>query len=525
MYNVIEKCKFSIKIHIYNWEVKNISKKQKKVENKTVFLCKDVDYQNLGREVYADNVDTPFSFYLIRELKLVRDYQNLAEGESYFDAICDSWDAIDDFDDLVVKKIYLYVETEVMYYSLYIGSFKSTRSDLRFRLKEWLANVKVDKKDRSLASKESTMNVPEMQNVMKQLLETSNEIFRLRKIISDLNMTLENERLEKRLATAAENPIISRSIRTIHLKRAQPLIVEEVDKKTPIYSDANFDGLTSESVDTKTEKMSEQSMNEDDNEKKLQAGLAKVESIQENITLEDKTYVSQEKKIEPNEELDESNSDPVPVKLRFKKVNNRKTKDDFSKEDESETEVLNEEEVMLDLSLLVLNRDYDEKMVLKDSQPFLAQVKLHQSFQIPKKKLDKQQKELKKLEDDIYLHFMNKRVRGTTKKNNNQKEKILRSDLFTQIAQAGYLHYSWGQVLKKRNEDLLICGRLSCAHLDSNLDYFLDELKSMTKPRFFFSKSVSCSSDMIRRLKGYILLDEYMQKLSMMSIEDINSTR
>lgn len=500
-----------------------ISKKQNKIESKSVFLCKDIDYQNLGREVYADNVETPFSFYLIRELKLARDYQNLAEGEAYFDAICDSWDAIDDFDDLVVKKIYLYVETEVMYYSLYIGSFKATRSDLRFRLKEWLASIKVDKKDRSLATNNGIVDFPEMQKVMKQLLETSNEIFRLRRIINDLNTTLENERMEKRLANAADNPVISRSIRTIHLKRAQPLILEDEEMEqedyvAPIYSAIDEEELSDESAVTETGALAEQNLDEAVSEKKSQAGLTEAESIQGNTTTEDKAYVSQEKE---NDELDDATSDPVPVKLMYKKVTKRKTEDDFLKEDdEAEADALNEVEEMFDLSLLVLKKQYGSVLTMQDSQAFLTQVKLRETVTAPKKPLDEQQQELKKMEDNIYLHFMNKRVRGSSKKNSSPKVKLSRSEFFTQITQAGYLHYSWGQVLRQRNEDLLICGRLSSAHLVSNLDYFLAELKDIGKRRSFFRKKVSCSSDMLRRLEGYILMDQYMQKLSMLPVEE-----
>ena len=500
--------------------MRNISAKQNTIGNTSVFLCKNVDYQNLGREIYADNVETPVSFYLIRELKLARDYQNLAEGEAYFDAICDSWDDIDDFDDLVVKKIYVYVETEVMYYSLYIGSFKPTRSDLRFRLKEWLASIKVEKQNRSLIQKNSAIDVPEMQNVMKQLLETSNEIFRLKRTINELNITLENERMEKKLANIPENTVVSRSIRTIHLKRAQPLIVDEEnflqnDYDTSIYSETEKTVTSDKSMIDREEKISEQKLNEDFSVKKSQTGLMKTESIQENITTDDKIYTSQGKEQEFNENFDESSLDVVPEKLTCKKEKKRVTEDDFSIEEDAEKKFNEtEDEWVVDLNMLVFKRESKQLVYLKDYLLFFKQVKLHEAVKAPKKPLDAKQQELKKIEDDIYLHFMNKRVRGSAKKSSSQKIKVLRLDLLTQITQASYLHYSWGQVLGQRKEDLLICGRLSSAHLVSNLDYFLEEVRTIATLPSFFSKKVSCSTDMLRRLEGYILMDQYMQKLS-----------
>ncbi|MFD1900143.1 hypothetical protein GQR36_08990 [Enterococcus termitis] len=50
---------------------------------------------------------------------------------------------------------------------------------------------------------------------------------------------------------------------------------------------------------------------------------------------------------------------------------------------------------------------------------------------------------MENLEDEIYLCFMNKRMRLGAKKSHNQKKSILRSELLAQINQAEYLNYSW----------------------------------------------------------------------------------
>lgn len=86
--------------------MRTISKRQRQSEKeeRSTVLCKEVDPDYLGREVYADDVETPYAFYLVRKLNLAKDYQNLAEGEAFFDAICDSWDETEDFEELVVKK-------------------------------------------------------------------------------------------------------------------------------------------------------------------------------------------------------------------------------------------------------------------------------------------------------------------------------------------------------------------------------------------------------------------------------------
>ncbi|MFD1900145.1 hypothetical protein GQR36_09000 [Enterococcus termitis] len=119
----------------------------------------------------------------------------------------------------------MYVETEIMYYTLLMGSFEPTRRELRMNLKKWFEEISIEKQERGLVYKgDSELNSGEVQGMMKQMIETSNEIFRLRKMINDLTETINQGQLE--LQATHKNPIISRSIQTIHLKRAQPLVIE-----------------------------------------------------------------------------------------------------------------------------------------------------------------------------------------------------------------------------------------------------------------------------------------------------------
>ncbi|MFX4101183.1 hypothetical protein ACNPLS_04150, partial [Enterococcus faecalis] len=190
-------------------------------EEKTVFLCKETNPDFLGREIYADNVETPYNFYLIRKLYLAKEYQNLAEGEQFFEALCESWDESEQFEELIVKKIYVYVETELMYYTIYFGSFEPTTRDLRFALKQWMYEIPTTKNKKTVRMNETNVQVVPQEN---QLTELAGEIAVLREMLTLLkeNLVSLNEAVNQ-----TRNPVISRQIKTIHLKRASPVIAAE----------------------------------------------------------------------------------------------------------------------------------------------------------------------------------------------------------------------------------------------------------------------------------------------------------
>lgn len=190
-------------------------------EEKTVFLCKETNPDFLGREIYADNVETPYNFYLIRKLYLAKEYQNLAEGEQFFEALCESWDESEQFEELIVKKIYVYVETELMYYTVYFGSFEPTTRDLRFALKQWMYEIPTTKNKKTVRTNETNVQVVPQEN---QITELAGEIAVLREMLTLLkeNLVSLNEAVNQ-----TRNPVISRQIKTIHLKRASPVIAAE----------------------------------------------------------------------------------------------------------------------------------------------------------------------------------------------------------------------------------------------------------------------------------------------------------
>lgn len=513
--------------------MRTISKRQRQPEKeeKTTYLCKEVDPDYLGREIYADNVDTPYSFYLVRKLNLAKDYQNLAEGEAFFDAICDSWDETEEFEELVVKKIYMYVETEIMYYTLLMGSFEPTRRELRMNLKQWFETITLEKQERSLVYKgEAGLNSGEVQGMMKQMLETSNEIFRLRKMITDLTDTLHQGKID-RYASKSE-PIISRSIQTIHLKRAQPLVIEENKKEESKVVTTDVDEMmdgTAELADKDTreapltthvieEPIESEEVVGEEPEKKLENELAE-KPVQEDSQVEEEPTAFPIKELENEKQTKQVSStkkDRHSIKLKRKQVEKEQA-DQFVEVDVKTREAI--KHPSLDRSLLVFKKKRTKKATPSNWPRFSKQLKASKELAAPAKIPNFSKSEMENLEDEIYLCFMNKRMRLGTKKNAAQKKSILRSDLLAQINQAEYLNYSWGQVLRQRKEDVLICGRLSCGGLVSSLDDFLQEMREIAYSRSLFGKKVRCSVDLLRRLEGYILMDQYMQNLSLMPVE------
>jgi hypothetical protein len=430
--------------------VRTISKRQRKRAETATYLCKEVDPEYLGREIYADNVDTPYSFYLIRKLTLAKDYQNLAEGEAYFEAICTSWDHSEAFEELVVKKIYIYVETEAIYYTLLMGSFEPTRSELRISLKKWLDSLSLSELESSLTEKtEQPVTTEEIQGLLKQMMEMSNELFRLRKMMNDLNQTLAQSQLNP--TPVKSNPVISRSIRTIHLKRAQPLMVEnrmaEVEEKETDAAVVEPEFEVQQDTDTATEAA-------DSAEKEAESTKAEVAEIDSN----------------------EMPSATVFSGARLTRKTNKATVQDWHK------------------AVVYLNSS--KRVKAPTQQPDILTKTV-----------------LEKLEDEIYQHFMNKRMRLGTKKMQTQKKSIARAELLEKINQAEFVSYSWTQVLRRKNEDILLSGRLSCAGLVASLENFLQEMRDIAYSRSFFGKKVRCSADLLHRLDGYILLDQYLQKL------------
>lgn len=108
-----------------------------------------------------------------------------------------------------------------MYYTVYFGSFEPTTRDLRSALKQWMYEIPTTKNKKTVRMNETNVQVVPQEN---QLTELAGEIAVLREMLTLLkeNLASLNEAVNQ-----TRNPVISRQIKTIHLKRASPVIAAE----------------------------------------------------------------------------------------------------------------------------------------------------------------------------------------------------------------------------------------------------------------------------------------------------------
>lgn len=413
-------------------------------EEKTVFLCKETNPDFLGREIYADNVETPYNFYLIRKLYLAKEYQNLAEGEQFFEALCESWDESEQFEELIVKKIYVYVETELMYYTVYFGSFEPTTRDLRSALKQWMYEIPTTKNKKIVRMNETNVQVVPQEN---QLTELAGEIAVLREMLTLLkeNLASLNEAVNQ-----TRNPVISRQIKTIHLKRASPVIAAE-QASLKVSEDTN---LEQPDVNLSPDNLENQ---------EGETTVATSEAV-----LPVNKLVLEEPAKEP------VLSEPAPIKEAQpeKKQENQQKPEKEAVSMESEKENSSSRTIPADF-----------------------------------------QRQLDELEEEIYRRFMSRQLEDTDGNQAVPKITIEKRQLEAQMFEAKAFSQSFKQVQKKKAGDVRICNQLSCMKLEKGLDKFLDEVTEYVEKRTLFNKKVRCPLPVIRELEGYGQLNQYMQKI------------
>ncbi|EIA6622531.1 hypothetical protein EZ054_07675 [Enterococcus faecalis] len=424
-------------------------------EEKTVFHCKETNPDFLGREIYADNVETPYNFYLIRKLYLAKEYQNLAEGEQFFEALCESWDESEQFEELIVKKIYVYVETELMYYTVYFGSFEPTTRDLRFALKQWMYEIPTTKNKKTVRMNETNVQVVPQEN---QLTELAGEIAVLREMLTLLkeNLVSLNEAVNQ-----TRNPVISRQIKTIHLKRASPVIAAE-QASLKVSEDTNLE--------------------------------------QPDVNLSPDNLENQEG------ETTVATSEAVPIKeaLPEKKQENQQStaaKPLFTFPQETEKSSLN--------SVNKSAEKEEEQKSEKEAVSMESEKENSSSRTIPADF----QRQLDELEEEIYRRFMSRQLEDTDGNQAVLKITIEKRQLEAQMFEAKAFSQSFKQVQKKKAGDVRICNQLSCMKLEKGLDKFLDEVTEYVEKRTLFNKKVRCPLPVIRELEGYGQLNQYMQKI------------
>lgn len=446
-------------------DVKKINKKNSNAD-KTVMLRKKINPNSLGREIYADQVDTPYSIYLTRKLYLAKDYQKLAEGEAFFDVLCESWDQSENFKDLVVKRIYLYVETEKMYFTMLLGYFEPLEKEERIRLKKWIAELPTEKSTKALTPTNSLGDMAELKEMMQRLMDTSGEMYHLRQTIFQLDEKIEQNKLE----LPSGNPVISRSIRTIHLKRAQPLLVED-------------------SVEQLTQKESIKDV-VIDVEVEEKAPKKPLTLVRENSSrLDEKKKKTQEENLSLNR-LDEKTSLTTQAEAAAKS------------------------EELLEPPFLVLILENTKKLSPKDKQAFLKVVEKAKIVKAPPKHAWVASTELEKLEDKVYFKFVSKRARNYSRKTSSPKVSISKQEFRMKLKQAEKAADTWETLFKDKETDVWICGRLSCINLIEGLPEFLEEMQEIAYNRNFIGLKIRCSTDLLNRLEGYILLNKYLRRLA-----------
>ncbi|WP_340502851.1 hypothetical protein [Enterococcus faecalis] len=424
-------------------------------EEKTVFLCKETNPDFLGREIYADNVETPYNFYLIRKLYLAKEYQNLAEGEQFFEALCESWDESEQFEELIVKNIYVYVETELMYYTVYFGSFEPTTRDLRFALKQWMYEIPTNKNKKTVRMNETNVQVVPQEN---QLTELAGEIAVLREMLTLLkeNLASLNEAVKQ-----TRNPVISRQIKTIHLKRASPVIAAEQaslkisEATNPEQPDATLspDNLENQEGETTV-------------------------ATSEAVPI---------KEAQPEKKQENQQSTAAKPLFTFPQETEKSSLNSVNKSAEKEEEQKPEKEAV---SMESEKENSSSRTIPADFQ-----------------------RQLDELEEEIYRRFMSRQLEDTDGNQAVPKITIEKRQLEAQMFEAKAFSQSFKQVQKKKAGDVRICNQLSCMKLEKGLDKFLDEVTEYVEKRTLFNKKVRCPLPVIRELEGYGQLNQYMQKI------------
>ncbi len=424
-------------------------------EEKTVFLCKETNPDFLGREIYADNVETPYNFYLIRKLYLAKEYQNLAEGEQFFEALCESWDESEQFEELIVKKIYVYVETELMYYTVYFGSFEPTTRDLRSALKQWMYEIPTTKNKKTVRMNETNVQVVPQEN---QLTELAGEIAVLREMLTLLkeNLASLNEAVNQ-----TRNPVISRQIKTIHLKRASPVIVAE---------QASL-------------KISE-ATNPEQPDATLSPNNLEKQEVETTVATSEAVPI---KEAQPEKKQENQQSTAAKPLFTFPQETEKSSLNSVNKSAEKEEEQKPEKEAV---SMESEKENSSSRTIPADFQ-----------------------RQLDELEEEIYRRFMSRQLEDTDGNQAVPKITIEKRQLEAQMFEAKAFSQSFKQVQKKKAGDVRICNQLSCMKLEKGLDKFLDEVTEYVEKRTLFNKKVRCPLPVIRELEGYGQLNQYMQKI------------
>ena len=363
-----------------------------------------------------------------------------------------------------------------MYYTVYFGSFEPTTRDLRFALKQWMYEIPTTKNKKTVRMNETNVQVVPQEN---QLTELAGEIAVLREMLTLLkeNLASLNEAVKQ-----TRNPVISRQIKTIHLKRASPVIAAE---------------------------QASLKVSEDTNPEQPDVNLSpdNLENQEGETTVATSEAVLPVNKLVLEEPAKEPVlSEPEPIKeaqLEKKQENQQSTaaKPLFTFPQETEKSSLNSVDKSAEKE--------EEQKPEKEAVSMESEKENSSSRTIPADF----QRQLDELEEEIYRRFMSRQLEDTDGNQAVPKITIEKRQLEAQMFEAKAFSQSFKQVQKKKAGDVRICNQLSCMKLEKGLDKFLDEVTEYVEKRTLFNKKVRCPLPVIRELEGYGQLNQYMQKI------------
>ncbi len=364
-----------------------------------------------------------------------------------------------------------------MYYTVYFGSFEPTTRDLRSALKQWMYEIPTTKNKKTVRMNETNVQVVPQEN---QLTELAGEIAVLREMLTLLkeNLASLNEAVNQ-----TRNPVISRQIKTIHLKRASPVIAAE-QASLKVSEDTN---LEQPDVNLSPDNLENQ---------EGETTVATSEAV-----LPVNKLVLEEPAKEP------VLSEPAPIKEALpeqKKQENQQStaaKPLFTFPQETEKSSLN--------SVNKSAEKEEEQKPEKEAVSMESEKENSSSRTIPADF----QRQLDELEEEIYRRFMSRQLEDTDGNQAVPKITIEKRQLEAQMFEAKAFSQSFKQVQKKKAGDVRICNQLSCMKLEKGLDKFLDEVTEYVEKRTLFNKKVRCPLPVIRELEGYGQLNQYMQKI------------
>ncbi|MBO0446520.1 hypothetical protein JZO78_09195 [Enterococcus ureilyticus] len=172
--------------------------------NKKVFLRKEIEANRLGEELYADDVLSQYSVYLLRKFEVSTDYEQPEQFEALLEDLPEQFNH--EFEDCVAKNLYVRVTQKAVYVTLLLALAhplsKLQISDLR----TWISSLEVPElplKHRSAFSEEVPIEM------VKGLQETNSEVLLLTEMMNQFSENLND---------------IYKEIQTVKDKRTPPVV-------------------------------------------------------------------------------------------------------------------------------------------------------------------------------------------------------------------------------------------------------------------------------------------------------------